>query len=277
MSNKNHPQTVILKDKKVIYNYLSNSSELNIYSIGDLDDFFWKFTTFYALIDSNAVKAIALLYSASNPPTLLALTEEPSELRKLLRSIFHLLPEKFYAHLSKGISDLFKKNYSLESNGKHLKMSLKNSDNLKCFLRRDVMPLSKDDLPFLLQFYKISYPENWFNPRMLQTGQYYGIKKDNNLIAVAGVHVFSTLYNVAALGNIATHPAYRGSGLGKAVTSAVCLSLLRQRIEKIGLNVKNDNAIAIHCYRQLGFEENSSYYEMMINKKEKLNFIKNCE
>ena len=63
------------------------------------------------------------------------------------------------------------------------------------------VPISVNDLDEVLFLYQISYPENAFDPKMLQTGQYVGYWKNNQLLCVGGVHVYSPTYGVAALGN----------------------------------------------------------------------------
>jgi ribosomal protein S18 acetylase RimI-like enzyme len=65
------------------------------------------------------------------------------------------------------------------------------------------------------------------------------------------------------LGNIVTHPDYRGRGFAKAVIAALCQSLF-ERADNIGLNVKADNAAAITLYEKLGFEIIATYYELMV-------------
>ena len=40
---------VIVHDKESIFNFLKEDSELQIYSIGDLDNFYWPNTIWYAL------------------------------------------------------------------------------------------------------------------------------------------------------------------------------------------------------------------------------------
>jgi hypothetical protein len=72
--------------------------------------------------------------------------------------------------------------------------------------------LNKTDLPSLQALYMASYPKNWFDPRMLETGHYFGIKEGDAIVCVAGVHVYSPRYRVAALGNISTHPECSGAG-----------------------------------------------------------------
>ena len=106
-----------------------------------------------------------------------------------------------------------------------------------------------------------AYPETWFTPRMLATGRYVGIRHDGRLACVAGVHVHSPAWGVAALGNVATLPELRGRGLARAACAALCLLLLEDGIETIALNVRADNAAAIAAYSLLGFEVATSYWE----------------
>jgi predicted GNAT family acetyltransferase len=98
---------------------------------------------------------------------------------------------------------------------------------------------------------------------MLRTKQYFGLRLKNRLLSVAGIHVYSEKYKVAALGNIVTHPDYRGKGYSKAVTARLCQSLA-EHVDNIGLNVKADNTAAISMYRKLGFEIVGTYFELMV-------------
>jgi ribosomal protein S18 acetylase RimI-like enzyme len=153
----------------------------------------------------------------------------------------------------------------LEPHGLHFKMIL--TGHRKVLEPRSapvpIGALSTPDLPAILEFYRQSYAGNWFDARMLETGQYCGAFAGNELVAIAGVHVYSERYRVAALGNVATHPLHRGKGLGTAVTAALCRSLL-SRVDKIGLNVKADNLAALRCYEKLGFEKRAAYHETMV-------------
>jgi predicted GNAT family acetyltransferase len=84
------------------------------------------------------------------------------------------------------------------------------------------------------------------------------------LVSVAGVHVYSPRYKVGVVGNVTTHPAYRGKGLGTAVCARLCRELLKT-VEHIGLNVKADNASAIASYKRLGFEVVGEYEEGLLS------------
>ena len=101
---------------------------------------------------------------------------------------------------------------------------------------------------------------------MLESGQYFGYFEDHHLVSIAGIHVYSPAYNAAALGNITTHPDYRGDGFATKVTAACCQSLLKN-ITRIGLNIKADNLAGLTLYKKLGFTEYASYGEFMLHRK----------
>jgi predicted GNAT family acetyltransferase len=254
---------IYLHDKDQIEGFLRSNIYLHIYSIGDLDDFFWPDTAWYGWEQDGEIQAVALLYTASGDPTLLALSEQQKVMWELLQSIFSVLPERFYAHLSPAVAEAVERQCKIKSYGKHYKMGLENKmllDDVDC---SQVIRLTENDLDEMLGLYKKSYPGNWFNARMLQTKQYFGLRIKDQLISVAGVHVYSEKYKVAALGNIVTHPDYRGRGFGKAVTAKLCQSLF-EHVDNIGLNVKADNIAAVALYEKLGFEIASPYYEFMV-------------
>lgn len=254
-------KTVRLHSKNEIERFLRRNTFLYLYAVGDLDDFFWGDTTWYALVEKERIEAVVLLYAGAHLPILLGLTEEPADpMRELLQSIMQLLPERLYAHLSGNLADVLREKYDVRSHGEHHKMALANKLMLEKFDTSEAVPLSPSDVSDIEGFYRVSYPGNWFDPRMLGTNCYYGIRCGRDLVSAAGVHVYSTRYRVAALGNIATHPDFRNRGFAATVCAKLCETLSRT-VDHIGLNVKADNRSAITCYQRLGFETIASYEE----------------
>jgi len=255
----------MIRDKDTIERFLRRNTYLHIYEIGDLDDFFWPYTTWFAAQDGSEITELALLYTGQPLPVLLALTENIERMGDFLSSIKRRLPDRFYAHLSPGLEKIFSDTHHLESHGDYLKMGVLDRCAVLDLDCSKAFQLDVHHLDELNAFYDTCYPGNWFDPRMLETHQYFGLRKEGQLVSVAGIHVFSADYKVAALGNIATSLEERGKGFGRAVTGAVCRSLLKH-VEHIGLNVKKDNIAAIACYKRLGFDVTAPYGEFMVQK-----------
>jgi ribosomal protein S18 acetylase RimI-like enzyme len=241
-------------DRAELEALLGKDPALHTYELGDLDDFFWPYTSWYRHDD-----AVALVYHGLDTPTLIALAP-PSPLAALLTALRPLLPRRFYAHLSVGGDATLAGDFAADPHGRHYKMALTDRDALRAVTPAGDV-LGPDDLPDLLRLYDEAYPGNWFDPRMLETGHYVGVRRDGRLLAVAGVHVWSPRYRVAAIGNVTTHPGARGQGLGTAAVAALSQRLL-STVDVISLNVMAANATAIALYEKLGFTVIAEYDEV---------------
>lgn len=247
----------VVHDRSELAELLRRNPALHAYELGDLDDFFWPYTTWYRHGDS-----VALVYHGGEVPTLLALDapERADTLAALLDGLAPLLPRRCYAHLSPGAETVLGKHFDIEPHGVHLKMALTDPGRL-ADVPDDGAVLTRADLPALTALYAEAYPGNWFDPRMLETGQYLGIRRDRALVAVAGVHVWSPTYRIAVLGNVTTHPDQRNRGLARAAVAGLCRRML-PAVDQITLNVKADNAAALALYARLGFTPFARYEEI---------------
>ena len=100
-----------------------------------------------------------------------------------------------------------------------------------------------------------------FRQRSLELGVFYGVFEGERLVSVAGTHIVSESERIAALGNVMTHPDYRGQGLATIATSAVCTELLDRGMDLIGLSVSRSNEAAIRVYEKIGFNRHVPFYE----------------
>ncbi len=258
----------ILRDRGEIERFLREDVTLNIYAIGDLDDFYWPHTRWYGRRGAAGLAAVILLYTAFDPPILL-LTASPHRAdaaRQLFTEIVPLLPPRVYAHISESLLETVQHSHHLQSHGLHYKMSLQNRRALDAYPPGETERATTEDAAALAQLFAQSYPDNAFDPRMLETGQFFLIRENSAIRSLAGIHVYSPQYRVAALGNIVTHPDYRGRGLGTRVTASVCRSVLAA-VDHVGLNVRADNTTAIHSYQRLGFEIHAPYLEATLTLK----------
>lgn len=266
-------QPVYLHDKSEIETFLRGDPFLHLYELGDLDDFFWPYTSWIASRQDGVIKALLLLYSGGGLPVLLAnVREDPCLVIELLKdsALAPLLPRRFYSHLGVGLADtLCSAGYSLEFHGHFHKMALVDPGKIETCLGQNkaaypLRRLAPADAPVLARMYDEAYPGNWFDVRMLETGVYYGAWDGERIISAAGVHVYSPRYRAAALGNICTRPEYRGAGLGSQVTASVCRALLADGVDRVGLNVRAGNEAALAVYTRLGFAICADYEEYMV-------------
>ncbi len=248
-----------------IETFVRRDLAMHLYELGDLDPFFWPHTQWFGLPGADeGLAALALLYRGPGVPTLLALgRDDPGATAQLLELVADQIPLPAYAHLLPGQRSRLGDRMQIRPFGLHLKMAHRDRDRL-AIRTDDVQRLGPADRTDLEALYLRSYPGNWFDGRMLDTGQYYGIRGEGQLLCVAGVHVYSPRYRVAALGNVTTDPAARGRGLARRATAHLCRSLYAT-VETIGLNVQADNQAAISCYRSLGFEEIGQYEEFALD------------
>ncbi|MEW6050703.1 MAG: GNAT family N-acetyltransferase [Candidatus Zixiibacteriota bacterium] len=268
---------VFTSDKERLLRHFRKDPVLFAYHIGDLDDFYFPDTQWAVIYNVTAkVEDVVLTYYGGKIPTILAfgLTER---FEQLLDELLEISPRQFYVHYQQRSHASLARRYTITPLGTHWKMHLKNPPQavgypLERFAQQavrhpeelgvDVRQLDSSHEPELLSLYNRSYPGNYFRPRMLQSGKYFGAFDGDRLAAVAGVHVDSAEYKTAALGNIVTDEEYRRRGLASIVTGHLCEELISEG-KLVSLNVKADNHPAIRCYEKLGFVKTHEFEEAL--------------
>jgi ribosomal protein S18 acetylase RimI-like enzyme len=123
--------------------------------------------------------------------------------------------------------------------------------------------LGSRDIPALKRLYADGEPTgespDFFYDSMVPNGVFFGVYEGDDLVAAAGTHLFAPEEGAAAIGNVYTRRDRRGRGLGRAVTAAVLRRL--RHVETVGLNVRADNAAALHVYESLGFVKHCAFNE----------------
>jgi GNAT superfamily N-acetyltransferase len=103
-------------------------------------------------------------------------------------------------------------------------------------------------------------PSWYFVPELVTEGRYLGYLHEGQVVAAAGTHVLSQRMKVAAIGNVATAPEFRGQGLASDLMRAL-VAQLRPSISTFGLNVQGHNPGARRIYERLGFVRVAAYEE----------------
>ncbi|MEX1103070.1 MAG: GNAT family N-acetyltransferase [Dehalococcoidia bacterium] len=135
-----------------------------------------------------------------------------------------------------------------------------NRDSFVPFRLLQTIPLGGVDIRRVNSLYGTEGGPSYYIPEHIDSGVYRGIILDGRLVAVAGTHVVSPQQRIAVVGNVFTHPAYRGRGLATACTSTVTESLL-QYCDDVVLTVDPKNMPAVSAYERLGYSEQCQLIE----------------
>lgn len=101
----------------------------------------------------------------------------------------------------------------------------------------------------------------YYTARHIAENVYYGVLDEGGrLVSIAGTHVVAPSEGVAVVGNVYTHPRYRGRGYATIATGAVAAELLRT-CPLVALTVDPDNVPAVRAYERLGFQHHGLLME----------------
>jgi len=144
----------------------------------------------------------------------------------------------------------------------------------KTFNRIDgpAAPLKAEDISNINHLYSLEGGPAYYRPSHLEEGVYCGVHEDGRLVAIAGTHVVSETEGVAVVGNVFTHPRYRGRGFSTAATSAVT-ALLLECCPLVVLTVEEGNDAALAVYRKLGYAQHCALHESPLIRKEPLGIL----
>jgi len=107
----------------------------------------------------------------------------------------------------------------------------------------------------------------FYSTSVLDEGVYYGVCANRRLVAMAGTHAVAPSQGLALVGNVMTHPRYRGQGYGSIATSAVTAELL-ETCPDVLLTVDAKNEAAIRLYERLGYREECRLIESGSRRKD---------
>ena len=243
------PPCVRLNDKSEIRRLLNTDREWSLYALADLDDGMFQHCDWWGHGDSLAMVFRAL---EIQPIFVLGGSDSVRELLAILPATsgyLNLRPEQLEA--AQGI-------YTFRHRHHMQRMFLEEAKPRAGATE----PLTIRDCNEIQRLYACGDGGGIaFAPFQLKTGFFRGIRRNGELLAVAGVHVASCQESVAGVGNIFTRPDCRGQGLAQTVTSAVVGALAESGIRTVGLNVEDTNTPAIHAYERIGFRTHFDYYE----------------
>jgi len=233
--------------------------DVHPYGLADLEEPLWGRSSWFRAGDA----VVGVLDLGAGEPVLYAVAADDDGDRAtldLLAALAPDLPRHFVITGPLGLADRLGRDFTADWVIPHLKMRLPDDRALPAADPR-VTWLARDAADEVVALRETGGDASaFFLPSLLDTGHYGGIRVDGDLAAVAGVHVLSERYGVAAVGNVLTHPAHRRRGLARALMATLARRLLGT-VPVVGLNVGTANAAARALYTDLGFVPVVTYEE----------------
>jgi ribosomal protein S18 acetylase RimI-like enzyme len=255
-----------IHDRNQLHSFLSKDPVGCAYQLGDLDEAYFPWCNWWGGFDDRGVlEHVFLLYRGLSIPV--ALTCGLSEsLGSFLPDLIESLPERFYCQIWEDHFEQMKAHYDISSLQAVQRMSVK-KETFKARKRdKSVVRLGHRDTVQIMELYQ-HYPDNFFEPYQVESGLYFGIRSDDGaqLVSIGGIHVLSEVYDVAAIGNLVTHPDHRCQGYASRVISHL-LNELFQRVSLVALNVQVDNIAAIKTCERFNFEPTHRFFEGIVTR-----------
>jgi len=247
-------ETAKLVDKSRILSYLETDRLYAAYAVGDLEPTLFAHCRWFGAPRDGRLQALALHYGGLSFP-IVFLMGAVGGLRAILKDALHI--EKAYFTCCQEHLGVMQDLYRWEPVPMGRMVLQRESFQP---VAGECVPLTGDHTEQLTALYACG-GENAFDPRQVPGGAFHGVFERGHLVAAAGTHLISPTYGLAAVGNVFTHPNFRGRGCATTATSAVVAELLSRGIRDIVLNVNRKNETAIRIYERLGFELYSPFYE----------------
>jgi len=242
-------------DKSRLFSFLEKDRIWAGYAICDLEDELFPLCDWYVATENNNVIALCLHFKGLKIPSQITMGN-PLGVEKILGAVDG--PKTLYAHIPLNHREAVQKFYSFSL----LTLMKRMAVSRECFkpVEDSAVRLYDRDLADLERLYTLHPSGAFFRPYMLTLGVYYGIRKNGELVSVAGTHVSSPSHGMACIGNVFTDPSHRGKGYATVCTSQVVKELLTKYGDII-LNVDDQNRQAVRIYEKLGFRGHSVYLE----------------
>jgi ribosomal protein S18 acetylase RimI-like enzyme len=251
---------------------LNTDPTWSAYAIGDLMPDYAAYSRWSIGGGTNG-KGLTLLFSRLSPSALFAMGDPKGVAMAIVGSE---LPKEVYLLLRREHLEVVSRYYTLpQANTRQMhRMVLVSetmpaeTEGLPVGFKIDALSLHDADRVSKLYAQGGPYAPDAFAPYQVADGTYFGVvDAQGEVLASGGTHVVDWKTGVAAIGNLYTHPQYRGRGFGQAILRAVLHALLEGGVHLIVLNVDERNLTAKRLYERNGFRVHCPYIEGIAYRK----------
>ncbi len=237
-----------LRDRDEIRRLLETRRPYAAYALGQLDPLLFKLTEWWIAVGETD-KAL-VLHSRGGLGNATFLMGEAGALDALLR--LHPGPRHSFLTCEVHHLDTVLRYFELEQRQTMIRMQV-TAETFRP-VKATVQRLGGRDVREINRLYRADGVPSFYSSRQIDDSVYFGAIRDGQLASVAGTHVISASSGIAVVGNVYTHPRYRGEHMAEATTSAVTEILLRSCREVV-LSVDPTNTPGVRAYERLGYVE----------------------
>ncbi len=250
-----------LTDRVSIGRFLERADVENAYQLGYLDDNYRDYCSWFGAEDPT-LQTVVLIYSGLTRPGIFT-AGNPAGVKPLFKHFADRMPSIVTGHIARHHLEHTTSVFDSGEMRLMARMGLNRSQVRPDALDSEdihVELLQHRDTAAIMKLYS-HWRDNFFEPFQLESGLYFGVRdQTGDLACIGGVHNVSTEFDIAAIGNLVTHPDHRGKGLARAVTSRL-LNEVFARVGKVTLDVESGNTPAMRLYQHFGFTPAAEFWE----------------
>ena len=241
------------------------------YAIGQLDPEFLPLVTCWRAVAIDGAGEAVALFSRGGLGDALFTMGESGALDALLA--LHPGPRQNYVTCEPHHVEVMSKRFYIASERPMMRMTVDRDS----FVLPEVPPeaevrrMGAGDARFLNRLYSSEGAPTYYSGSQIAQGCYYGVLVDRHLVAVAGTHVVSAAESIAVVGNVFTHPRWRGHGYATLATGCTTAALLEE-CRDVVLTVDPQNTPAVRAYDRLGYARGTRLIEAAVTRRDLLPF-----
>ena len=244
-----------LKDREAIRRLLESRPVYAAYALGQLEPHLFPLSEWWLAEGDGGTASVGgralLLHSRGGLGNALFALGEAAPLTALLR--LHPGPRNTFATCQAEHIEVLRRFFHLSQAHPMLRMKV-TADTFRS-PQGEARRLRGREVRLVNRLYNAEAAVACYTARQIEDNVYFGAHVGEQLVAVVG--------------NVYTHPRYRGRGLGALVTGAVTAAVI-EACPLVVLSVDPRNRAAVRAYQRLGYEGEGRLIEAAATRKDRL-------